>query len=157
MVFWSIETCLVQSSRSFFFVFFFFFKQKTAYEILAWLEFRRVLFRSHKASYLASPSYFLRTSQIKHTHPLSASHFFTHLRCSATKTSYISNSQILPLFLNFKNVTPWIALPVHLRAAGDWGPFCFLWLQRMLWSRWFYSRMPLLKPTTGLGLGLAFA
>ena len=26
---------------------FFFFKQKTAYEILAWLEFRRVLFRSH--------------------------------------------------------------------------------------------------------------
>ena len=26
--------------------FFFFFKQKTAYEILAWLEFRRVLFRS---------------------------------------------------------------------------------------------------------------
>ena len=25
---------------------FFFFKQKTAYEILAWLEFRRVLFRS---------------------------------------------------------------------------------------------------------------
>ena len=28
-------------------VFFFFFKQKTAYEILAWLEFRRVLFRSH--------------------------------------------------------------------------------------------------------------
>ena len=29
------------------FCFFFFFKQKTAYEILAWLEFRRVLFRSH--------------------------------------------------------------------------------------------------------------
>ena len=28
------------------FIFFFFFKQKTAYEILAWLEFRRVLFRS---------------------------------------------------------------------------------------------------------------
>ena len=30
----------------FVFLFFFFFKQKTAYEILAWLEFRRVLFRS---------------------------------------------------------------------------------------------------------------
>ena len=29
-----------------FFLFVFFFKQKTAYEILAWLEFRRVLFRS---------------------------------------------------------------------------------------------------------------
>ena len=28
-------------------VWFFFFKQKTAYEILAWLEFRRVLFRSN--------------------------------------------------------------------------------------------------------------
>src|SRR3712207_8904209 len=28
------------------FFFQFFFKQKTAYEILAWLEFRRVLFRS---------------------------------------------------------------------------------------------------------------
>ena len=30
----------------FFFSFFFFFKQKTAYEITVWLEFRRVLFRS---------------------------------------------------------------------------------------------------------------
>ena len=28
------------------YLFIFFFKQKTAYEILAWLEFRRVLFRS---------------------------------------------------------------------------------------------------------------
>ena len=27
-------------------MFFFFFKQKTAYEITVWLEFRRVLFRS---------------------------------------------------------------------------------------------------------------
>ena len=33
------------------FFFFFFFKQKTAYEILAWLEFRRVLFRSTPASF----------------------------------------------------------------------------------------------------------
>ena len=30
------------------FVFFFFFKQKTAYEITVWLEFRRVLFRSQE-------------------------------------------------------------------------------------------------------------
>ena len=30
----------------FFFSFFFFFKQKTAYEMIWWLEFRRVLFRS---------------------------------------------------------------------------------------------------------------
>ena len=29
-----------------FYIFFFFFKQKTAYEIGQWLEFRRVLFRS---------------------------------------------------------------------------------------------------------------
>src|SRR5437764_8832873 len=34
-------------SRSSAFRFFFFFKQKTAYEIHRWLEFRRVLFRSH--------------------------------------------------------------------------------------------------------------
>ena len=30
-----------------YFFFFFFFKQKTAFELLAWLEFRRVLFRSY--------------------------------------------------------------------------------------------------------------
>src|SRR5690348_17435434 len=30
------------------FFFFFFFKQKTAYEMDGWLEFRRVLFRSHR-------------------------------------------------------------------------------------------------------------
>ena len=30
---------------------FFFFKQKTAYEITVWLEFRRVLFRSHHMDY----------------------------------------------------------------------------------------------------------
>ena len=39
----------------FFVVFFvFFFKQKTAYEILAWLEFRRVLFRSYSKFFLQS-------------------------------------------------------------------------------------------------------
>ena len=37
---------LTVSVSVFSFIFFFFFKQKTAYEILAWLEFRRVLFRS---------------------------------------------------------------------------------------------------------------
>src|SRR6266511_2005060 len=31
------------------FFFFFFFKQKTAYEIFTWLEFRRVLFRSGRS------------------------------------------------------------------------------------------------------------
>ena len=35
--------------------FFFFFKQKTAYEIGQWLEFRRVLFRSNKVSHLNRP------------------------------------------------------------------------------------------------------
>ena len=38
--------CLVVCDGLVLFCFFFFFKQKTAYEILAWLEFRRVLFRS---------------------------------------------------------------------------------------------------------------
>ena len=35
----------------FFFLSFFFFKQKTAYEIVMWLEFRRVLFRSSRNIY----------------------------------------------------------------------------------------------------------
>ena len=33
-------------------LFFFFFKQKTAYEITVWLEFRRVLFRSTSANWI---------------------------------------------------------------------------------------------------------
>ena len=37
----------------YFILFFFFFKQKTAYEMIWWLEFRRVLFRS-EASYPAN-------------------------------------------------------------------------------------------------------
>ena len=50
----------------FFFKFFifFFFKQKTAYEILAWLEFRRVLFRSSEKIKLriAKKCYFIPAS-----------------------------------------------------------------------------------------------
>ena len=38
---------------------FFFFKQKTAYEITVWLEFRRVLFRSNRFNFLNCLIFFL--------------------------------------------------------------------------------------------------
>ena len=44
----------------FLFCYFFFFKQKTAYEILAWLEFRRVLFRSRIPQFYIPPRKELR-------------------------------------------------------------------------------------------------
>src|SRR5260221_2368375 len=46
---WSSDVC------------FFYFKQKTAYEITVWLEFRRVLFRSHGFLGLAHWFYLLKT------------------------------------------------------------------------------------------------
>ena len=55
-IFWMIEWCRVymeaEEERRDVMGFFFFFKQKTAYEILAWLEFRRVLFRSKNQNVL---------------------------------------------------------------------------------------------------------
>ena len=56
-ILWSLFFWLLVFTEVFFFffffvffcyIFFFFFKKKTAYEILAWLEFRRVLFRSYQ-------------------------------------------------------------------------------------------------------------
>ena len=86
--------------------FFFFFKQQTAYELLAWLEFRRVLFRSIEYSaagktlnslcYAPNSAYwslFFLT--------FSKTILSTHQGMLRIKVFYASNPEFLFLFSNF--------------------------------------------------------
>ena len=104
---------------------FFFFKQKTAYEILAWLEFRRVLFRS---------VFFLDSSV-----PLSWLYVprIVILKCCSTETSFCLRHFLLKLIcikkrINYSVQTNFILHRKVLSSSASHGGILFHFLRPKL-------------------------